>query len=76
MTLAPHKYIRQGIFVRARIPTMPARKNEATLELLLRALGDRIGFSPPLVIDNDQIADMFDRFGRALEETSMWVEKD
>ena len=44
--------------------------------LIVRALGDRIGFSPPLVIDNDQIADMFDRFGRALEETSMWVEKD
>jgi 4-aminobutyrate--pyruvate transaminase len=66
-----------------REPFDPSRKIgpyllERALEhgLIVRALGDRIGFSPPLVIDNDQIADMFDRFGRALEETSMWVEKD
>jgi 4-aminobutyrate---pyruvate transaminase len=64
-------------------PFDPARKIgpyllERALEhgLIVRALGDRIGFSPPLVIDNDQIGDMFDRFGRALDETRIWVEKD
>lgn len=44
--------------------------------LIVRALGDRIGFSPPLIIDNDQIGDMFDRFGQALDETRIWIEKD
>jgi 4-aminobutyrate--pyruvate transaminase len=44
--------------------------------LIIRSLGDRIGFSPPLVIDKDQIVDMYDRFGRALEETRMWVENN
>ncbi len=60
----------------------PARKvgaylTERALEqgLIVRSLGDRIGFSPPLIIDADQIADMFDRFGRALDETEMWIEK-
>ena len=41
--------------------------------LIIRALGDRIAFSPPLVISGDEIDDMFDRFGRALEDTESWV---
>jgi 4-aminobutyrate--pyruvate transaminase len=36
--------------------------------LITRALpGDIVAFCPPLIIDEDQIVDMFDRFGRALE---------
>ncbi len=36
--------------------------------LILRALpDDAIGFCPPLIISEDQIDDMFDRFGRALD---------
>jgi 4-aminobutyrate--pyruvate transaminase len=36
--------------------------------LITRALpGDIVAFCPPLIIDEDQIDDMFDRFGRALE---------
>jgi 4-aminobutyrate---pyruvate transaminase len=61
-------------------PFDPARKIgpyllERALEhgLIVRALGDRIGFSPPLIIDNDQITDMFDRFDRALDETKTWI---
>ncbi len=41
--------------------------------LIVRALGDRIGFSPPLVMTPDQVADMYDRFEMALEETHAWV---
>jgi 4-aminobutyrate--pyruvate transaminase len=41
--------------------------------LIVRALGDRIGFSPPLIMRPDQIGDMYDRFAAALEETHAWV---
>ena len=41
--------------------------------LIVRALGDRVAFSPPLIISQDEIAEMYDRFGRALDETWAWV---
>jgi 4-aminobutyrate--pyruvate transaminase len=41
--------------------------------LIVRAMGDRIAFSPPLVIRPEEIADMYARFGRALDETWKWV---
>jgi len=41
--------------------------------LLIRALGDRIGFSPPLVMTPDETADMFGRFEAALQETESWL---
>lgn len=41
--------------------------------LIVRALGDRIGFSPPLVMRSDQIADMYARFARALDDTWRWI---
>ncbi len=38
--------------------------------LVLRALpGDAIGICPPLIINKDEIDDMFDRIGRGLDET-------
>ena len=43
--------------------------------LIVRALGDRIAFSPPLIMQDGQIADMFYRFGRALDDTRSWLEK-
>ncbi len=42
--------------------------------LIVRALGDRIAFSPPLVITGPEIEDMYARFARALEDTTAWVE--
>jgi 4-aminobutyrate--pyruvate transaminase len=42
--------------------------------LIIRALGDRIGFSPPLVITGDEISDMYGRFALALDDTRKWVE--
>ncbi|NKB20176.1 MAG: aminotransferase class III-fold pyridoxal phosphate-dependent enzyme [Alphaproteobacteria bacterium] len=41
--------------------------------LIVRALGDRIAFSPPLVINQSEIAEMFDRFGKALDDTAKWL---
>jgi 4-aminobutyrate--pyruvate transaminase len=43
--------------------------------LIVRAMGDRIGFSPPLVMQPDQITDMFTRFAKALDDTRDWVRK-
>ena len=38
--------------------------------LILRAMGDRVAFSPPLVISDSEVNDMFDRFADALAETA------
>ncbi len=35
--------------------------------LIVRAMGDSVAFSPPLIITEAEIDDMFDRFGEALE---------
>jgi 4-aminobutyrate--pyruvate transaminase len=39
--------------------------------LILRAMGDRVAFSPPLIISNAEIDEMFQRFAEALERTSI-----
>jgi 4-aminobutyrate--pyruvate transaminase len=36
--------------------------------VILRLIGNRLAFSPPLIIDEKQIEDMFDRIGSALQE--------
>ena len=41
--------------------------------LISRALGDTLAFSPPLVIDTDQIGRMMDIVERSLEETKAWL---
>ena len=41
--------------------------------VILRAMGDTIAFSPPLVISESEIDDLFERFGRALDETHDWA---
>ena len=43
--------------------------------LIIRALGNRIAFSPPLIIKPDEIIEMFARFAKALEDTWDWVKK-
>ena len=67
----------------SREPFDPARKVGPYLlqraqahGLIIRALGDRIGFSPPLVITTDEINDMYARFARALDETWEWVQRE
>lgn len=63
----------------ARVPFEPelnvaARFHENSLKhgLIPRAVGDRLVFAPPLIITESEIAEMSDRFGRALDDT--WAE--
>lgn len=44
--------------------------------LIVRPLADTLAFCPPLIINEEQIDDMFDRFAKALIETEEWVEKE
>ena len=37
--------------------------------LILRAMGDRVAFSPPLIISDAEISEMFDKFSEALYST-------
>jgi 4-aminobutyrate--pyruvate transaminase len=41
--------------------------------LLIRNMADTIAFCPPLIIGEDDIAEMLSRFGRALDSTQAWV---
>ncbi|MCZ6641621.1 MAG: aspartate aminotransferase family protein [Gammaproteobacteria bacterium] len=41
--------------------------------VILRALGDTLAFCPPLIIDADQIDELFARFETALNETLDWI---
>lgn len=41
--------------------------------LVVRALGDTMAFSPPLIIDESEIDIALDRFGMALEDTARWI---
>jgi len=44
--------------------------------LITRAMGDSLGFCPPLVITAEEINLMFDSFEKALDDTTLWVEKE
>lgn len=44
--------------------------------VILRAMGDTLAFSPPLIIDAGQIADLLVRVERALDETLLLVKSD
>ena len=41
--------------------------------LIIRAIGDTIAFAPPLIITEEEIDLLLDRFGRALDDTLSWV---
>ena len=38
--------------------------------LILRAMGDSLGFSPPLIISEDEIDELLSRFGRAIDRVA------
>ncbi|MEJ2120396.1 MAG: aspartate aminotransferase family protein [Alphaproteobacteria bacterium] len=44
--------------------------------LITRAIGDTMAFSPPLVISEDEIDEMFDRFAKAIKDTQDWIAKE
>lgn len=41
--------------------------------VILRALGDAIAFSPPLIVSESEIDLILDRFGEALADTAEWL---
>jgi len=41
--------------------------------LIVRPMGDSLGFSPPLIIEEGEIEEMLARFGKALDETAAAV---
>ncbi|MCK5546649.1 MAG: aminotransferase class III-fold pyridoxal phosphate-dependent enzyme [Rhodospirillaceae bacterium] len=41
--------------------------------VILRAMGDTVAFSPPLIISEAEMAEMFAYFGRALDKTANWI---
>ncbi|MCH7485655.1 MAG: aminotransferase class III-fold pyridoxal phosphate-dependent enzyme [Proteobacteria bacterium] len=41
--------------------------------LLIRAIGDVIAVCPPLVIEGPEVAELFARLGRALDDTAAWA---
>jgi 4-aminobutyrate--pyruvate transaminase len=44
--------------------------------LIVRAMGDRIAFCPPLVISEAEIEEMFSRYERALDKTLNWAKAE
>lgn len=43
--------------------------------VIIRALGDSIAFCPPLVISENQVHELFDKFAKALTATEAWLAK-
>jgi 4-aminobutyrate---pyruvate transaminase len=56
----------------------PAAMNNAQNHgLIVRAMGgDIVAFCPPLIIDEAQVNEMFDRFEKGLDDTEAWVQKE
>ncbi|MBC8158737.1 MAG: aminotransferase class III-fold pyridoxal phosphate-dependent enzyme, partial [Alphaproteobacteria bacterium] len=44
--------------------------------LITRNLGDVIAFAPPLIIQEAEIDEMFEKFAEALHETEIWVSQN
>jgi 4-aminobutyrate--pyruvate transaminase len=44
--------------------------------LIVRGLGDTIALCPPLIIDTNQVDELFTKLGRALDETHAWARSD
>jgi 4-aminobutyrate--pyruvate transaminase len=38
--------------------------------------GDSVAFSPPLIISEDEIGEMMQRFTMALDDTARWIEEN
>ncbi len=54
------------------------RKSAQAHGLIVRSVlaGDTIAFSPPLIITEEEIGEMMIRLGRALDETTKWIEEN
>jgi 4-aminobutyrate--pyruvate transaminase len=70
--LAEDKKAKKAFAPERRVGAYLAKRAEEN-GLILRAMGDSIGFCPPLIIEPAQIDELFARFGKALEETAGWL---
>jgi 4-aminobutyrate--pyruvate transaminase len=43
--------------------------------LIVRAIGDAVALCPPYIVTDEQIDEIFDRFGRGLDATLNWARK-
>jgi 4-aminobutyrate--pyruvate transaminase len=43
--------------------------------LIVRAIGDSVALCPPYIVTDEQIEEIFDRFGRGLDATLNWARK-
>jgi 4-aminobutyrate--pyruvate transaminase len=43
--------------------------------LIVRNIGDTVAFCPPLIIAEDQVHELFDKFAKSMNETLDWVRK-
>jgi 4-aminobutyrate--pyruvate transaminase len=48
-------------------------KSRAERGLIVRAIGDTVALSPPLVIIRDETADLLSRLEKTLEDTAAWI---
>ncbi|AWY99911.1 putative aminotransferase [Rhodobiaceae bacterium] len=54
-----------------------AQNNAQRHGLIVRAMGgDIVAFCPPLIIDEAQINEMFDKFEKGLDDTEAWISKE
>lgn len=44
--------------------------------LICRAIGDSLALCPPLISSEDEIGEIFSRYGKALDETLEWVKRE
>jgi 4-aminobutyrate--pyruvate transaminase len=44
--------------------------------LIIRPVADSLAFCPPMVASEAEIDSLFDRFGRALEDTTQWLKRE
>ena len=44
--------------------------------LIARNIGETIAVCPPLIINENQMHELFDKFGRALDDTLEWTRRD
>ena len=44
--------------------------------LIVRTIGETIAFSPPLIVTDEEIDLILERFGRALDDTQAWVHRE
>jgi 4-aminobutyrate--pyruvate transaminase len=74
--LVADKKTKQGFEAGKQVAATLTRFCEEEGLIVRPLLGDRIAFCPPLVIEENEIAELFDRFERALAKGLDWVRKE